>query len=298
MGVHAMLCFGGVDTLMPKFDALEAIELLKRNQINYVIGVPSLFENLIGKNEIRGAHLKNLHQAYVGGDYVAQDLKNRFDKLMKEFGSKSRLLEGYGLTEVVTVCAVNTLKDQLKGSVGKPLPGLEMGIVSTDTRAFLAKEELGEIIVTGDTMMNGYLENEEGNNSAFLVESSGKKWVLTGDYGFIDESGFVHFKQRLKRIIKVSGMPVLPSEIENLIMNFEEVSEVCAIGVPDSEKGNMIKLFLVATPAVSTELLNEKIMHMIKTELSPYALPREIVYLDSLPKTIIGKTDTTKLEKM
>lgn len=298
MGVHAMLSLGGVDTLMPKFDALEAIRLLQNNQINYVIGVPSLFENLIGKPEIRGAHLKNLHQAFVGGDYVVQDLKNRFDRLMKEFGSKARLLEGYGLTEVVTVCAVNVLNEQKPGTVGKVLPGLEMKIVDLDSRKVLETSQLGEIIVSGDTMMNGYLENTDESVSPFLTDESGKKWVLTGDYGFIDNEGFVHFKQRLKRIIKVSGMPVLPSEIENLLMNFEEIREVSAIGIPDTEKGNMIKLFLSVNPGTSTSQLNESIMKAIKTELSVYALPKEIVYLESLPKTIIGKIDTRKLETM
>jgi len=298
MGVHAMLCFGGVDTLMPKFDAMEAIKLLQKNQINYIIGVPSLFENLIGKPEIRGAHLKNLHQAYVGGDYVAQDLKNRFDRLMKEFGSKSRLLEGYGLTEVVTVCAVNVLKDSKPGTVGRALPGLDIQIVDLESRTVLQSGQLGEIVVSGDTMMNGYLENTDASISPFLTDDSGKKWVLTGDYGLIDQEGYVHFKQRLKRIVKVSGMPVLPSEIENLLMNFDEITEASAIGVPDLEKGNMIKLFLVAKPNISTEHLNEMIKKTIKAELSVYALPKEIVYLESLPKTIIGKIDTRKLESM
>jgi len=299
MGTHAMLCFGGVDTLMPKFDALETIKLLKTNQVNYVIGVPSLFENLIGKHEIRGAHLKNLHQAFVGGDYVALDLKHRFDRLMKEFGSKARLLEGYGLTEVVTVCSVNTLKEHLQTSVGKPLPGLNMEIVSMEDRKFLERGKDGEIVVSGDTMMNGYLENKSHpKDNPFLIDSNKKKWVLTGDFGFIDAEGFVHFKQRLKRIIKVSGMPVLPSEIENLVMNFNEIKEVAAIGVPDQEKGSMIKLYIVVHPNAVAEMLEKRIKEAIRLELSVYALPKEIIYMDELPKTMIGKTDTRKLESM
>ncbi len=299
MGTHAMLCFGGVDTLMPKFDAIQTIKLLKNNQVNYVIGVPSLFENLIGKHEIRGAHLKNLHQAFVGGDYVALDLKNRFDRLMKEFGSKARLLEGYGLTEVVTVCSVNTLKDHLQTSVGKPLPGLEIKIVSMEDRKFLEIGKDGEIVVSGDTMMNGYLENKaHPKDNPFLIDENKKKWVLTGDFGFIDNEGYVHFKQRLKRIIKVSGMPVLPSEIENLVMSFDEIKEVAAIGVPDLEKGSMIKLYIVVHPNAVVEMLEKKIKEAIRMELSVYALPKDIIYMDELPKTMIGKTDTRKLESL
>lgn len=299
MGTHAMLSFGGVDTLMPKFDALQSIKLLKSNQINYVIGVPSLFENLIGKPEIRGAHLKNLQQAFVGGDYVAMDLKHRFDRLMKEFGSKARLMEGYGLTEVVSVCTVNTLKDHLQTSVGKPLLGLEVEIVSLDDRKILPIGTDGEIIVSGDTLMNGYLENEGHlEDNPFLIDENKKKWILTGDFGYVDQEGYVHFKQRLKRIVKVLGMPVLPSEIENLVMSFDEIKEVAAIGVPDAEKGSMIKLFIVVHPNAPTELLEKKIKEAIRSELSIYSLPKEIVHMDELPKTMIGKTDTRKLESL
>ncbi len=295
MGTHAMLCFGGVDTLMPKFDAEKTIDLLKKNQVNYVIGVPSLFENLIGNNNIRGAHLKHLHQAYVGGDYVAIDLKNRFDRLMKEYGSKARLLEGYGLTEVVTVCAVNTLKDHNQVTVGKALPDLEIGIVDLETRAFLETGVSGEIVVSGDTMMNGYLE--QSTDEPVFLKTEDKTWVLTGDFGYLDRDGYLHFKQRLKRIVKVSGMPILPSEIENLLMNFDEIKEVSAIGIPDDAKGSMIKLFVVAGAHFNNGL-NDKIRNTIKEELGIYALPKEIVYLDSLPKTIVGKVDTRALEKM
>ena len=295
MGVHAMISLGGVNTLMPKFNAYEAIDLIKKNQINYLIGVPSLFENLISKPEIRGTHLQNVKQVFVGGDYVSIDLKHRFDRLMKEYGSKARMLEGYGLTECVTVCAVNTLKQHLQTSVGKPLPGLLIDVVDLETRKFVEREQFGEICVSGDTLMNGYLENE---NEIFFEDESGRRWIYTGDYGYIDQTGYVHFKQRLKRIVKVSGIPVLPSEIESLVSQMDEVKEVCAIGVPDIDKGNIIKLFLSLNKHENQETISASIKQRIKEELSIYAVPKEIVFLETLPKTIIGKIDARKLETM
>jgi long-chain acyl-CoA synthetase len=296
MGVHAMLKFGGVDTLMPKFNPQETIKLIKKNQVNYVIGVPSLFEALLRQPEVSNPLVCNLEQAFVGGDYVAQDLKKRFNQAMDKVNSKARLLEGYGLTEVVTVCSVNTIKHQKYNTVGKPLPGIDISIVDVETKEFLKENQDGIIAVSGPTMMNGYLNDEQATKETIILRDN-KKWVLTGDYGNIDEEGYVHFKQRLKRIIKVSGMPVLPAEIENLLMNQEYISEVAAIGAPDKDKGFVVKLFVVWES--NTNPVNfDEIKQLIKENLGSYAVPREIIILDELPKTTIGKTNVIELEKM
>ncbi|MDY0278866.1 MAG: AMP-binding protein, partial [Acholeplasma sp.] len=296
-GVHAMLVFGGADTLMPKFDANKTIQLLKGNKINYLIGVPTLFEALLNHPEFSGPHLKNLRQAYVGGDYVSPSLKQRFNQVMADNQSHAQLLEGYGLTEVVTVCAVNTIFDQKMGTVGKPLPGIDIKIIDLETRETLPINESGEIAVSGPTRMNGYLNDTQATNSTFL-SIDGKTYVLTGDYGAIDEDGYIIFKQRLKRIIKVSGMPVLPSEIETLVSSMPGISEVAAVGVKDQDRGNMIKLFITLKPGITKKISDEEIKSKIKSELSIYAVPKSIVYLDKMPKTIIGKIDTKELDKM
>lgn len=297
MGVHAMLAFGGADTLMPKFDANLTIKLLKKNEINYLIGVPTLFEALLNHPDFAGPHLKNLRQAFVGGDYVSPSLKQRFNQVMAENKSHAQLLEGYGLTEVVTVCAVNTIFDQKNGTVGKPLPGIEILIVDLETREVLPPNTAGEIAVTGPTMMNGYLYDQDATNNTFM-RIGDKTYVLTGDYGALDEEGYVIFKQRLKRIVKVSGMPVLPSEIEKIVSSLPGISEVAAVGVKDQERGNMIKLYITLKPGIETKIPDEEIKAIIKSELSVYAVPKSIVYLDKMPKTIIGKIDTKELDKM
>jgi long-chain acyl-CoA synthetase len=297
MGVHAMLSFGGCDTLMPKFNTEETIKLLKKNQINYLIGVPTLFEALLNKPEFKGEHLKNLKQAFVGGDYVSPHLKERFNNLMAEYNSHAQLLEGYGLTEVVTVCAVNTIFEQKQGTVGKPLPGLDIKILDLETREELPIGTAGEIAVAGDTRMNGYLLDSEATNSTILSIRD-IPYILTGDFGLIDSEGYLHFKQRMKRIVKVLGMPILPSEIETLISASPDVFEVAAVGVPDLEKGNVIKLFITLKPGVERAMTDPEIKALIKSELSIYAVPKDIVYLEKMPRTVIGKIDTKLLETM
>ncbi|OQX93890.1 MAG: hypothetical protein B6I17_01470 [Tenericutes bacterium 4572_104] len=296
MGLHAMLMFGGIDTLMPKFSAEEAVSLIVKNRINFIIGVPSLFEALLKNHEFHSPSVKNILQTYVGGDYVSNDLKNRFNDVMEYYYSNARLLEGYGLTETVTVSCVNTLKDNKEGTVGKPLPGIRMNILNMKTNEFEKSNIDGEIVISGPTLMNGYLNDKIATNKT-MIEINNELWVKTGDLGYIDEEGYVHFKQRLKRIIKVNGMPVLPSEIENFLMSFKEISEVAVIGIRDELKGAKIKLFIVWNQKFES-LSIEKIKTLIKENISYYAVPETIQIMDELPKTIIGKIDILKLEKM
>jgi len=296
MGVHAMLIAGGTDTLMPKFDPGKTIELIKTNQVNVIIGIPSLFASLLSHPDFAGEHLRHLGWAYAGGDIVSPDLKQRFQKITSAFNSQARLLEGYGLTEVVTVSAVNIPTDSAPRGVGKPLPGIDMAIYDGDKQAFCGPNEAGEIVVSGPTMMNGYLKDSEATEQTIMTDETGKSWIRTGDYGMIDSDGYVWFKQRLKRIVKVLGMPVLPAEIENLMTSLAEIKEAAAVGVPDSEKGFVIKLYLVKEPTAQTAVADDTIKQLIKSEISPYAVPGEIVYLSELPKTDLGKIDTRKLE--
>lgn len=297
IGIHGMVMVGGVDTLMPKFSSDDAIKLISKNQINYIIGVPSLYEALLRHKGFRSLDVKNIEEAYIGGDYVAEDLKNRFDAVMEYYYSQARLLEGYGLTEVVTVSCVNTLDNNSPNSVGKPLPGIDMAILNMDNiKEFAEVNKDGEILVSGPTMMNGYLNDPQATADT-MITLDDKVWVRTGDLGFVDSEGYIHFKQRLKRIIKVNGMPVLPSEIENFLMSFPEVKEVAALGKQDDMRGNIVKLF-IAWNKKSETISDNKIKELIKKNIGPYAVPSEIVVLDELPKTIIGKTNVIELDKM
>jgi len=296
--IHSMLYHGGVDALMPKFDPAKTVQLMKANKCNVIIAVPSLFSALINHPELPGEHLKNLKRCFAGGDYVSTDLKNRFDAMMKQYGSKARLLEGYGLTEVVAVCTVNRPDHNNQETVGKPISDIEIKILDTETKAELPINTSGEIAIAGDTMMEGYLNDPEATAKAIVEDESGKRWLHTGDYGFLDEKGYLHFKQRIKRIVKVHGMPVLPSEIENLLVSLEEVSEVAAVGIPDEEKGHVIKLFIVLNAKVDRIHDDESLKKLINLEISKYAVPKEIAYIKALPRTGLGKVDTRKLETM
>ena len=148
--------------------------------------------------------------------------------------------------------------------------------------------------------MNGYLDDEELTNKTIITDKDGVKWVLTGDFGYLDEDNFLFFKQRLKRIIKVSGVIICPSDVENAVNMLDEVFDVYATDILDDARGSMIKLFIVKNDnyQISKPELEEKIKKIISDEVSVYAIPKEIVYMDKLPKTDVGKTDSKYLESI
>ena len=299
VGIHFMLSWGGYDVLMPKFNRDQTIKYIKKNQIKYMIGIPVLYEGLMSKRKFKGKKLRNIDIAFVGGDFVRSSLISKFNERMAEARSKCRLKEGYGLTETVCVNAVNTHFDSKVATSGHPIPGVEFKIVDPNTLKELPTNEEGELLVTGDTMMNGYVfaEDKDANKKVF-VEMDNKKWIRTGDFCSLDEDGFIKFKQRLKNIIKVSGVPVFPSMIEDCISTFKFVYECAAVGIEDAKHGHIIKLFVTlhreyrGTKEDAIKLLDDKIVR----ELGIYSKPKEIVFLDRLPHTPVGKIDTKALK--
>ena len=295
MGIHACLCYGGTDVLMPKFSRYNAVKYIKRNQMHILIGVPILYEALLSKNSFRGKKLRYLTNAFIGGDYVSPALIERFNKRMEEANAKCRLFEGYGLTEVVNVCSVNTHNFHKDGTVGKLFPNA-IGVVIDEKGKELCPNQDGEICIGGESLMNGYRFMED-DESYYHYDKKGNKYIKTGDVGSFDEEGYLTFKSRIKRIVKVSGVPVFPSQIEDVATSFDFVYEVAAIGVEDEKHGHIIKLFIKLSKTYkgskenALKLINDKIV----STLGIYSKPKEIVFLDKMPHTVIGKIDTKLL---
>ncbi len=296
MGIHAMFCFGGINTLMPKFSAKECVDFIKKGQLNVIIGVPTLFEALLKNKQFTGKKLEKLDVSFVGGDFVSQDLVNRFNKRMIENGSKCRLFPGYGLTESVCVLSVNTHFNHKTGTVGKLLDNVNAKTCDMDTGKDLAPGVPGEIYISGETLMNGYrFDDEDANKLVFSTDENGVKWLRTGDYGFIDEERFVFFTQRLKRIVKVNGINIFPSDIENVVTSLSSVNEAAAIGVKDERFGSVIKLFVVLNEDYDGVVPTNEIKKIIREKCSVYAVPKEVVYIKEFKKTLIGKIDVKTL---
>ncbi len=246
---------------------------------------------------MQGLDLSSLEAAFCGGDSLTPELKERFDNFLAERSSPARLREGYGLTETVTVCSVMPEEYADKNGIGLPLANIKMKIIDTESRQTLPPNEIGEICVSGPTTMLGYLNDEEASAHAVVKHADGLDWVETGDIGYQDEEGFFHFKGRLKRTLKVSGIPVFPKEIEELISSLEQVRYVAAIGIPHPYKMSVVKVFVVAHEGADLEQLEAEIMRICKQSLITHAVPQEIEFREHLPQTLIGKIDIKALEQ-
>ncbi len=289
MGIHTPLCRGAASALMIKFNAGKVIDWINQNKVNYIIGVPLLYQKLMQHEKFDTAKLQNLDCCFVGGDKVHPSGLTAFNDKMIEKGSPCRLLEGYGLTETVTVCCVNPKEGYKLGSVGLPLRGITIEI-RDDAGEKVEAGTLGEVYVSGDTLMNGYL-HDTAATSATIVESDGCKWVKTGDLGYMDEDGFLYLKERIKRMFKVSGMNVYPSEVEKLVTDSPDVLDA-SMEFFETPKPHMI-LFVIRhrDSQKSEDALRAEMMQILEANVLKYSLPQKIVFLDAFPQTKVGKID-------
>ena len=300
MCMHTMLCNGIASILVPVFTPDSLAKVILREKPSFIAAVPTLFEGMLKSRKLAKKNLPFLKACFCGGDSLSPDLKSRFETFVRERGAPISLREGYGLTETVTVCCVNPEFKSKEGSVGLPLPDMLMKIVHIGTEQELSPGGQGEICVSGPTVMLEYLNDPDATREAIHVHEDGLRWVHTGDFGYMDKDGYFFFTQRLKRIIKVSGVPVFPSQIEAVISAVPGVDSVCAIEIPDPYRIHAVKAIVVPSAdslPEDTALMRNRIMDVCGEKLIAYARPVEIEFRESLPKTLVGKIDYVLLEK-
>lgn len=193
----------------------------------------------------------------------------------------SRVFEGYGLSETSGSGAVNNVNHRKLGSIGRCVQHTEAKVVDEAGKR-LGPGEAGELLIRGPQVMEGYWQNPEGTGSAFDEEG----WFRTGDIATIDRDGFIQIVDRKKDLVLVSGFNVYPTEVEGVIYGHPEVVECAVIGVPDEKCGEAVKAFVVSrNPALSAA----EIRAHCREELAAYKVPREVAFVDSLPKSAVGK---------
>ncbi len=210
-----------------------------------------------------------------------------------------RLVEGYGLTEASPVVSAQPFwpkGERRTGTIGLPFPGTEWRIVDqTDPHKDLGigsgpedTEHIGEIAVAGPQVMKEYL-NRPDETAETIIEMDGKRWLLTGDIGFMDETGQVTILDRKKQLIKYKGYSVFPKEVETLLGMNEHVAEVAVAGLPDEETGEIIKAWVVLKESSRGKVTEEDLLAWAKENLTHYKVPRLIEIRDELPKSLVGK---------
>ena len=296
--IHTVQYFGGTSILLPQFSSKAFDKLLKKYKPNIIAGVPTLYEALLKNKNLEGYDLSFLKCVISGGDSLSISLKKKVDIFLKEHGANIQIREGYGLTECVTGSCLTPLNYYREGSIGIPYPDTYYKIVKPNTDEELLFGEEGEILISGPSVMKGYLDDEEETKQTLRKHKDDLTWMYTGDLGYMDKDGFIYFKQRLKRMIISSGYCLYPQYIENIIDSHPKVLMSCVIGIEHPYKVQVAKAFIVLrngyTP--NDELLKE-IKEYCETNLVKYSLPYEYEFRTELPKTLVGKIAYTKLEE-
>ena len=298
VGIHTALVSAATCILIPQFTIKTYARDVLKYKPNVIVGVPTLFEALLRSDGFKNADLSFLRGVFCGGDSLSVELKKKVDAFLKEHNAPVQIREGYGTTECVTASCLTPYDFFREGSIGIPFPDVFYQIVDPKNDTEVPYGEEGEICICGPTVMKGYLDNAAETASTLRTHADGNVWLHTGDLGTMDEDGFVYYKQRLKRLIIVSGFNVYPSQVENTIDAHPDVLLSCAIGIPDPYKIHKVKAFVVLRPGVEpSDKIKEEILEHCRKNISKYAMPREIEFRTELPKTLVGKVAYRKLEE-
>ena len=289
---------GAEVVLIPIFKARKFDELLRKYKPTVLVGVPTLFEALTTNKNMEYISLSQLKYVISGGDTLSNERVVKINKFLYEHGSRTNLIQGYGLTEAVAAVSVDLKIGGKPGTIGIPIPGVYVKIFEPNSEIPVPNGTDGEICVCGPTVMLGYFNNEAETNQALKFHRDGNIWLHTGDIGSMDSDGFITYKQRLKRMIVTSGYNVYPSRIEEVLLKHQSVLSVSVIGVPHPYKVEVPKAYIVLKKGYhkNEDLIND-LKNLCKKNLAYYAIPKEFEFTNSLPKTIVGKIDFKKLQK-
>lgn len=291
--MHVSMCVGMAQALFPAFDAKMCSDAIKKYHLNYIFGVPDFFEKVYKAGYLKDIDMSTMKLIGSGGDVVPYSLTEKMDKLLKDNGAKCHFVSGYGLTECVTVCTfTDPRREAPQGCIGVPCYNVECMTVKPGTTEECHGED-GELCVYAPTLMQGYYHDPEETSKMLIKHDDGRVWLHTGDMCFIDDKGDIYYRQRLKRVYKISGYLVYPSFIEETYRAMAEIYDCCVIGKEDGGK-TMLKLFVVKNKKFKNDdeaELIAKIKHFGEQNLSKWSVPREIVFIDELPRTKVGKVD-------
>lgn len=295
--IHTPLCKGMGCILIPAFSHKQFAEIIRKNEPNFIVGVPTLFEALIN-TRLKDDDLDSVTAVICGGDALNQTLRDKVNDFLQNHGSDAKIRVGYGLTEgsgAVCLSPENSFSD---GIIGVPFPNMDVKIIKNDTFKELPTGQEGEICISGPLVMMGYLGDDAETAQAMRLHDDGKIWLHTGDIGRLGDDGLLYFAQRLKRIIISSGYNIYPTHLESVINSHEAVLTSTVIGIDHHYKGQVPKAFIVLKPGYKAgKRLEREIRELLERNVPIYALPVSYEFRDKLPTTKIGKVAFRELEK-
>jgi long-chain acyl-CoA synthetase len=255
------------------------LQVLETERATVFPGVPTTYISIIHHPNVARYDLRAIKACISGAAPLPMDVQLRFEEI-----TGGKLVEGYGLTEAAPVTHCNPLGGRRKtGSIGLPLPDVDARIVDPETLAAAPPGQDGELWVRGPNVMSGYRNAPE--ETAHTLTPDG--WLRTGDLARMDTEGYFYIVDRLKDIIIVSGLNVVPREVEEVLFEHPAVADAMVAGVPDRYRGEAVKAFVVLRP--DRQVSEADLLGFCAERLAPFKVPRSVAFRTDLPKTTVGK---------
>jgi long-chain acyl-CoA synthetase len=265
-------------------DLDDLLDTIAKTRPTAFSGVPTLFNALLHHPRVQAGKVdfSSVKVCFSGAGPLLAETKRRFEEL-----TGGRIVEGYSLTEAMLACAVNPVEGPNKiGSVGMPLPDVEVRIVDPEGGARLPAGEVGEVLIKAPQLMACYWDDPEETAATVRTHEDGR-WLHTGDLGYLDSDGYLFIVDRMKDLIKTHGYQVWPREIEEVLATHPAVAEVGVAGVPDEAKGEVAKAWVVLRPGQQASA--EELRAFSRERLAPYKVPATVEFRAELPKSMVGK---------
>jgi acyl-CoA synthetase (AMP-forming)/AMP-acid ligase II len=290
-GCLACLMRGATIFPLAVFDAGVVLDIVERERISVLPGPPTIYQSLLDAPGRARRDISSLRVGVTGAADIPVELIRR----VREELPFERILTGYGLTEAGTVtgCRPDDDFEHIATTVGVPWPGFEVRtLADAETGTDAASGEPGEVLVRGETVTRGYLDDPEA--TALAIDADG--WLHTGDLGTLDADGYLRIVGRIKDMFIVGGFNAYPAEIENLLLRHPRIAQVAVIGVPDERLGEVGKAFVVLEPGSPVEPAD--IIRWARAEMANFKVPRVVEFLDALPVNATGKVVKDELRGM
>ena len=278
--------FGGTVVMLPRFEAKAALGLMLKEKVTFFAGVPTMYWGLLGALDTAPDEERvdvkeiaaNLRVAAAGGSALPVDIHRQFKE---RFGVT--ILEGYGLSETSPVASFSRFGEEPRvGSIGVPIPGVEMKLINDDWTDATGEDAIGEIAIKGHNIMKGYYKRPEATDEAIH-----DGWFRSGDLGKKDADGFYYIVDRSKDMIIRGGYNVYPREIEEVLMTHRDVSLAAVVGVPHESHGEEIKAVVILEDGAT--VTEDELIAWGKEQMAAYKYPRIVEFVPSLPMTATGK---------
>ena len=286
-GMNFAMANGASMVMIPNArDLKDVLENISKYKATIFPGVPLLYNSINNHPDVKAGkyNLSSIKACISGSAPLMRETKEEFERL-----TGGKVFEGFGMSEAPTAVTCNPLEGVNKtGSIGMPLPDVEMKIISLDDgETEMAQGEIGELVLRGPQVMKGYhnMPTETANSLRELKD--GKTWLFTGDIARMDEDGYFYIVDRKKELIKPGGFQVWPREVEEAIMDHPKILEVGVGGIPDPHRGETVKAWVVVKPGET--LTEEELKAFCKEHLAPYKVPTHYEFRTELPKTTVGK---------